>query len=104
MTDKQYKRYAEIEEELESIRLFIKGYKHTKLPFIKLFFAKPKFRLKRKQYSLCDAYDITVSGALQEKIIAVIEQYVDEKERRNIKIKLYLEMGLKNINDFKENS
>lgn len=81
MTDKQYKRYAEIEEELESIRLFIKGYKHIKLPFIKLFFAKPKFRLKRKQYSLCDAYDITVSGALQEKIIAVIEQYVDEKEK-----------------------
>lgn len=81
MTNKQYKRYAEIEEELESIRLFLKGCKHTKLPFIKLFFAKPKFRLKRRQYALCDAYDITASGALQEKIIAVIEQYVDEKEK-----------------------
>ena len=81
MTNKQYKRYAEIEGELEPIRLFLKGCKHTKLPFIKLFFAKPKFRLERKQYALFDTYDITVSGALQERIIAVIKQYVDEKEK-----------------------
>lgn len=80
MTNKQYKKYKEIEEEIKSIKTFLKGFiRFSSCPT--LIFTKPKLKFKRKQTYIPDVCEIEISYELQSRILEVIGQYIVEKEK-----------------------
>ena len=81
MTDEQYKRYKEIEEEIRPIKTFLKGFCTRSSSCPTLFFTKPKLKFKRRQTCVPDVCEIEISYALQSRILEVIWQYIDEKEK-----------------------
>lgn len=83
MTDKQYKKYKEIEEEIKPIKTFWKGFyiSFSSCQILTLVKPKTKFRLKRRQANLLDNYEIELPNELQDRILKVIKQYIDEKEK-----------------------
>lgn len=85
MTDKQYKKYKEIEEEIRPIQTFVKGFCTRSSSCPTLIFTKPKLKFKRRQTCVPDVCEIEISYALQSRILEVIGQYIDEKERRTRK-------------------
>lgn len=81
VTDKQYKKYKEIEEEIKPIKTFLKGFYTRFRSYPTLFFTKPKLKFKRKQTYIPDVCEIEISYELQSRILEVIEQYIAEKEK-----------------------
>jgi hypothetical protein len=81
MTDKQYKKYKEIEEEIKPIQTFVKGFCTRSSSCATLIFTKPKFKFKRRQTCVPDVCEIEISNELQNRILKVIKQYIDEKEK-----------------------
>ncbi len=81
MTDKQYKKYKDIEEEIKPIETFLKGFNTRSKSYPTLFFTKPKLKFKRKQTYIPDVCEIEISYELQSRILEVIGQYIAEKEK-----------------------
>lgn len=81
MTDKQYKRYKEIEEEIRPLKTFLKGFCTRSSSCPTLIFTKSKLKFKRRQTCVSDVYEIEISYALQSRILEVIGQYITEKEK-----------------------
>lgn len=81
MTDKQYKKYKEIEEEIRPIQAFVKGFCTRFSSCPTLIFTKPKLKFKRRQTCVPDVCEIEISNELQDRILKVIKQYIDEKEK-----------------------
>ena len=81
MTDKQYKKYKEIEEEIKPIKTFLKGFYTRFNSCPTLIFTKPKLKFKRKQTYISDVCEIEISYELQSRILEVIGQYIVEKEK-----------------------
>lgn len=80
MTEKQYEQYREIKKEIDNLKsfLFACGVKYRKTTG--RFPTKLIRRGERvKMYNGCDCRECDISPALQKRIIATIEQYVDEK-------------------------
>lgn len=80
MTEKQHKQYEEIKKEIDNLEVFLFscGEKYRKTNG--RFFTKLIKRGKRvKMYNGCNCCEYEISPTLQKRIIATIEQYVDEK-------------------------
>lgn len=86
MTDKQYKRYKEIEEEIRPIQTFLKGFYTRFNSCPTLIFTKPNLKIKRRQTCIPDVCEIEISYELQNRILETIKQYVDEKEKEQEKL------------------
>lgn len=81
MTDKQYKKYKEVEEEIRPLKTFLKGFYTRFNSCPTLIFTKPKLKFKRRQTCVLDVCEIEISYALQSRILEVIGQYIAEKEK-----------------------
>lgn len=81
MTDKQYKRYKEIEEEIRPLKTFLKGFYTRFNSCPTLIFIKPKLKFKRKPAYIPDVCEIEIPSELQNRILEVIGQYIAEKEK-----------------------
>lgn len=86
MTDKQYKKYKEVEEEIRPLKTFLKGFYTRFNSCPTLIFTKPKLKIKRRQTFVPDVCEIEISNSLQSRILEVIGQYVDEKEKEQEKL------------------
>lgn len=81
MTDKQYKKYKEVEEEIRPLKTFLKGFCTRSSSCPTLIFTKLKLKFKRRQTCVPDVCEIEISNELQNRILKVIKQYIDEKEK-----------------------
>lgn len=81
MTDKQYKKYKELEEEIKPIKTFLKGFNTRSSSCPALIFTKPKLKFKRRQTCVPDVCEIEISYELQSRILEAIGQYITEKEK-----------------------
>ena len=86
MTKEQYNKYKQIETELVPIKdfLFYCGNKyHEKgvFYFLTKLIIKRQFRIGTRKRKSMDNIEFVVPGDLHNRIIDVIEQYVDEKEK-----------------------
>lgn len=86
MTNKQYTRYKAIEEEISPIKRFLKGCQPSLSPWLILTIMKPKLKIKRRKVYWSDVHEIEVPDELRERIVKVIEGYVDEKENEQKKL------------------
>jgi hypothetical protein len=94
MTEKQYKRYQEIEAEIKDTKNFLgwcgNKYKSCtysgKYPFILRILRKGFALTAKKPWNSIDEATYYIPQELQERIIKVIEQYVDEKEQEKNEI------------------
>lgn len=94
MTEKQYKRYQEIEAEIKDTKNFLgwcgNKYKSCtysgKYPFILRILHKGFALIAKKPWNSIDEATYYIPQELQERIIEVIEQYVDEKEQEKNEI------------------
>ena len=80
MTEKQYEQYREIKKEIDNLKSFLLacGVKYRKTTG--RFPTKLIRRGERvKMYNGCNCCEYDISPTLQKRIIATIEQYVDEK-------------------------
>ena len=80
MTEKQYEQYGEIKKEIDNLEtfLFACGVKYRKTTG--RFPTKLIRRGERvKMHNGCNCRECDISPTLQKRIIATIEQYVDEK-------------------------
>ena len=80
MTEKQYEQYRVIKKEIDNLKsfLFACGVKYRKTTgrFPTKFIRRGE---KVKMYDGCGCCEYDISPTLQKRIIATIEQYVDEK-------------------------
>ena len=87
MTDEQYQKYAKIKEEIEPIKdfLFWCGHKYSSRGYggyeTKLIRKKSIFSIGRVAYGGMTSMDVKIPLELQDRIIDVVEQYVDEKQK-----------------------
>ena len=81
MTVEQYKKYKEVEEEIRPLKTFLKGFCTRSSSCPTLIFTKPKLKFKRRQTCVPDVCEIEISNELQNRILKVIKQYIDEKEK-----------------------
>lgn len=81
MTDKQYKKYKEVEEEIRPLKTFLKGFYTRFNSCPTLIFTKPKLKFKRRQTCISDVCEVEIPCELQNRILEVIGQYIDEKEK-----------------------
>ena len=88
MTEEQYKKYQALTQEIKPVKAFLcwcgDRYRERTIgqyPFsIKVFGNKFSFRAKRYWVSETDnTFDIPFE--LQSRIVAVVKQYMDEKEK-----------------------
>lgn len=94
MTEKQYKRYQEIEAEIKDTKKFLEWcgnkYHHFtysgKYPFILRILRKGFALVAKKPWSSIDEATYYIPQELQERVINVIEQYIDEKEQEKEEI------------------
>lgn len=86
MTNKQYTRYKAIEEEISPIKRFLKGCQLSLSQWLILTIMKPKLKIRRRKVYWSDVYEIEVPDELRERIVKVIEGYVDEKENEQKKL------------------
>lgn len=88
MTKEQYKHYQEITKEIEPIKSFLMWcgdrYKEKTIckPFFNIITKAKSFVMHKKHYLWSveqNSYEIPFE--LQKRIVKVIEEYVDEKEK-----------------------
>ena len=80
MTDEQYKKYKEAEEEIRPLKTFLKGFYTRFNSCPTLIFTKPKLKIRRRQTFVPDVCEIEIPCELQNRILKTIKQYIDEKE------------------------
>ena len=80
MTEKQYEQYREIKKEIDNLKSFLFDcgvkYRKTTGRFPTKLIRRGE---KVKMYNGCDCRECDISPTLQKRIIATIEQYLDEK-------------------------
>lgn len=81
MTNKQYKKYKEAEEEIRPLKTFLKGFYTRFNSCPTLIFTKPKLKIRRRQTFVPDVCEIEIPCELQNRILKTIKQYIDEKEK-----------------------
>lgn len=81
MTDEQYKKYKEAEEEIRPLKTFLKGFYTRFNSCPTLIFTKPKLKIRRRQTFVPDVCEIEIPCELQNRILKTIKQYIDEKEK-----------------------
>lgn len=88
MTKEQFEKYEQIEDELKPIKIFLSlcGRKyHDKYASNYLsrlrYYKVPKFKIYPKHHTLGESVTFDIPKELHDRIIDVIEQYVDEKEK-----------------------
>lgn len=92
MTEKQYKRYQEIETEIKDVKHFLGwcGNKYhsyqDKYPFILRILKKGFALVVKSHWKNIDEATYYIPQELQKRIIDVIEQYIDEKEQEKNEI------------------
>lgn len=92
MTERQYKRYQEIEAEIEDTKKFLSwcGNKYRsysgKYPFILRILRKGFALTAKRPWHSIDEATHYIPQELQERIIEVMEQYIDEKEQEKSEI------------------
>jgi hypothetical protein len=92
MTERQYKRYQEIEAEIKDTKNFLSwcGNKYNscwgKYPFILRVLRKGFALIAKKPWNSVDEATYYIPQELQERIIEVMEQYIDEKEQEKNEI------------------
>lgn len=92
MTEKQYKRYQEIETEIKDTKCFLGwcGNKYHsyqgKYPFIVRMLRKGFALVAKRPWKNIDEATYYIPQELQKRIIDVMEQYIDEKEQEKNEI------------------
>lgn len=86
MTNKQYKKYKEAEEEIRPLKTFLKGFYTRFNSCPTLIFTKPKLKIRRRQTFVPDVCEIEIPCELQNRILKTIKQYIDEKEKEQEKL------------------
>ena len=92
MTEKQYKRYQEIEEEIKDTKKFLAwcGNKYHsfngKYPFVLKMLRRGFALITQRPWSADLESTYCIPQELQQRIIEVMEQYVDEKEQEKNEI------------------
>lgn len=92
MTERQYKRYQEIEAEIKDTKNFLgwcgnKYHSYSgKYPFILRMFRKGFALIVQRPWASHDESTYYIPRELQERIIEVMEQYIDEKEQEKNEI------------------
>lgn len=80
MTEKQYEQYGEIKKEIDNLEVFLffcgVKYRKTTCRFPTKLIRRGE---KVKMHNGCNCSECDISPTLQKRIIATIEQYVDEK-------------------------
>lgn len=85
MTELQYQKYRLLKEEIEPIKNFLSWcgnkYRDKYVSFYGMRLIKKEFKIGRKGYGAIPNTEVTIPYELQERIVEVIEQWVDEKQR-----------------------
>jgi hypothetical protein len=85
MTELQYQKYRLLKEEIEPIKNFLfwcgSKYHGKSISHYGMRLIKKKFNIGRKGYGATPDTEVTIPSELQERIVEVIEQWVDEKQR-----------------------
>lgn len=85
MTEKQYKKYTELKKEIEPLKNFLfwcgKKYRCTSVGHYQTRILKKKFCVGRVGCGCIENTEVKLPDELQDRIIEVIENYVDEKQK-----------------------
>ena len=85
MTEIQYKQYKELQGKIEPLKDFLhwcgNKYRYNGVGQYETRILKKKFCVGRIGYGAINSTEVELPLELQERIIAVIEQYVDEKQK-----------------------
>ena len=90
MTDKQYEEYKKLKDDIQPLKTFLfwcgKKYHCATLNHYKMRLIKKKFHIGRVGCGAMQNTEVKIPTELQDRIIEVIEQYVDEKQKELDKI------------------
>ena len=90
MTEKQYEKYRELKQEIQPLKSFLfwcgKKYHCATFNHYKMRLIKNKFHIGRVGCVAIKDMEVKIPLELQDKIIDVIERYVDEKQKELDKI------------------
>lgn len=87
MKKEQYEKYGKLKEEIEPLKEFLSWCgdryhcKHVSHYFCRLIIKSLKFFIGRVGYGAIGSTEIELPLELQKRIVKVIEDYVDEKEK-----------------------
>lgn len=85
MTNEQFEKYQSLKKEIEPIKDFLewcgKKYRCCGIGQYSMRLIKKKFSIGRKGAGLIDSTIVDIPIELQDRIIDVIEKYVDEKQK-----------------------
>ena len=85
MTQQQYDKYTELKKEIEPLKDFLfwcgKQYRCTSVSHYKTRILKKKFCVGRVGVGAIENTEVKLPDELQDRIIEVIEQDVDEKQK-----------------------
>lgn len=90
MTNEQFNKYQTLKEEIKPLIEFLewcgKRYRHNFIGQYNMRLIKKKFRIGRKGVGAIEDTIVEIPFELQDRIIDVIEQYIDEKQNELEKI------------------
>lgn len=85
MTDEQFNKYQSLKKEIEPLKNFLhwcgKRYRCKGISQYHMRLIKRKFNIGRKGIGLIESTIVDIPFDLQDRIIDVIEDYVDEKNK-----------------------
>ena len=85
MTEIQFKKYKELTEEIEPLKNFLfwcgKKYRCSSVGSYQTRILKKKFCVGRVGCGAIESTEVKLPLELQSRIVDVIEQYVDEKQK-----------------------
>ena len=85
MTDKQFKEYQKLSNEIQPLKSFLywcgNKYHNDMVSFYQTRIIKKKFCIGRVGAGFMENTEVNLPLILQKRIIDVIEQYVDEKQK-----------------------
>lgn len=86
MTDKQFEKYKKLKEEIQPLKNFLywcgNKYHCDIVGRYQTRILKKKFRIGRVGSGFMESTEVELPQELQSRIIEVIEQYVDEKQKQ----------------------
>ena len=90
MTNEQFNKYQSLKKEIEPIKSFLewcgKRYKCCFIGQYPMRLIKKKFSIGQKGIGAIDSTIVEIPIELQDRIIDIIEKYVDEKQKELEKI------------------
>ena len=90
MTEKQFDKYKELQEKIEPLKDFLfwcgNKYHCGSVSKYGMRIIKKKFCIGRVGFGVIKSTEINLPSELQDRIIEVIENYVDEKQKELDKI------------------